>query len=776
MKNWKRMAEQQLQKVINKVTASGLSQDESLALGPRSVTEGMPELARQAAAESCVLLRNDGALPLDKDDSVAVFGRCQQDWFYVGYGSGGDVHPPYTVNLIEGLKNAGALYDRGLAQIYEEWTHSEEHAAYHGFWGHWPMSHPEMPLDTTVVKGVAERNHTAVVVLGRAAGEDRENTLTPGSYYLTDEEENLLQTVSAAFAKTVVVLNIGNIIDFSWTGKYKLDAILLAWQGGMESGNAVADVLYGKVSPCGKLADTIARDYQDYPSSSHFGDKLKNEYEEGIFLGYRYFEKYREDQILYPFGYGLSYTDFEVNPVGLAYNEGENKVTVQVRVTNTGRYPGKEVIKLWCLPPEGRLKQPNRVLVGFGKTKELLPGERQNLLVTAKLDYMASYDEWKHAFLYEQGEYRFMINNTLYGSVFMKEETIQKQCEQAAVPGVDLRARIEKHLPEELQSKGQNLLRLTDVKEGRVTLDDFVAELSNQELEALTRGHGFMHSPLGTDGNAGTFGGILPSLQEKEVPVITTTDGPAGIRLNRFSSLLPCGTALACTWNLDLVTDLYELLGAEMVSAGSDVLLAPGMNLHRNPLCGRNFEYFSEDPLLSGFMAAAVIRGIQRNGVSACPKHFCCNNQETNRSNNDSVVSERALRELYLRNFEIAVKEGRPLCIMTSYNKVNGVWSHYNYDLVTTILRKNWGYDGLVITDWWMKPAHSPEFPSLKNNAYRVRAGVDVLMPGDMNRLARSYKTDSSLLETLGKRHGLTKGELQTTAKHTLQFILNLMH
>lgn len=775
MKNLKRLAEQQLQKVINKVTGSGLSQDESLALGPRSVTEGMPELARQAAAESCVLLKNDGALPLDKDDSVAVFGRCQQDWFYVGYGSGGDVHPPYTVNLMEGLKNAGALYDRGLAQIYDEWTHSEEHAAYHGFWGHWPMSHPEMPVDKALVKGVAERNHTAVVVLGRAAGEDRENTLTPGSYYLTDEEEKLLQTVSSAFAKTVVVLNIGNIIDFSWTGKYKLDAILLAWQGGMESGNAVADVLYGKVSPCGKLTDTIARNYQDYPSSSHFGDKLKNEYEESIFLGYRYFEKYREDQILYPFGYGLSYTDFEVNPVGLAYNEGENKVTVQVRVTNSGRYPGKEVIKLWCLPPEGRLKQPKRVLVGFGKTKELLPGERQNLLVTAKLDYMASYDEWKHAFLYEQGEYRFMINDTLYGSVFMKEETIQKQCEQAAVPGVDLRARIEKRLPEELQPKGQNLLRLTDVKEGRATLDDFVAELSNQELEALTRGHGFMHSPLGTDGNAGTFGGILPSLQEKEVPVITTTDGPAGIRLNRFSSLLPCGTALACTWNLDLVTDLYELLGAEMVSAGSDVLLAPGMNLHRNPLCGRNFEYFSEDPLLSGFMAAAVIRGIQRNGVSACPKHFCCNNQETNRANNDSVVGERALRELYLRNFEIAVKEGKPLCIMTSYNKVNGVWSHYNYDLVTTILRKDWGYDGLVMTDWWMKPAHSPEFPSLKNNAYRVRAGVDLLMPGDMNRLARSYKADSSLLETLGKRHGLTKGELQTTAKHTLQFILKIM-
>ncbi|HPY99923.1 MAG TPA: glycoside hydrolase family 3 C-terminal domain-containing protein, partial [Clostridiales bacterium] len=759
-----------------KVANSGLSQEENRAEGAATVTPGMPELARRAGAEACVLLKNDGVLPLKTNESVAVFGRCQQDWFYVGYGSGGDVHPPYTVNFMEGLKNVGASYDRNLEQIYNEWTHSEEHAAHHGFWGHWPMSHPEMPVKRDLLSGAAAGNETAIVIIGRAAGEDRDSTLTPGSYYLTAEEDKLLQNVSAAFRKTVVVLNIGNLIDFSWVGKYKLDAVLIAWQGGMESGNAVADVLYGNVSPCGKLSDTIARNYEDYPGSAHFGDKLRNEYQEGIFLGYRYFEKYRKDQILYPLGYGLSYTSFDVTPVGLAYNEAENKITMQVRITNTGSCAGKEVIKLWCLPPEGRLQKPQRVLVGFGKTQCLEPGGRQNLLVSAKMDYMASYDESKHAFLYEKGEYRFMVNETQYGAIFMKEETIQEQCTEAAVGGVNLRSRIEKNLPEELPERVVKTSRLTDVKSGRVPMRQFVAELNKEELEALTRGHGFMNSPLGAAGNAGTLGGIIPSLREKGVPVITVTDGPAGIRLKRFSSLLPCGTALACTWNLDLVTDLYELLGQEMVSAGSDLLLAPGMNLHRNPLCGRNFEYFSEDPLLSGFMAAAVIRGIQRNGVSACPKHFCCNNQEQNRAENDSVVGERALRELYLRNFEIAVKEGKPYCLMTSYNKINGVWAHYNYDLVTTILRKEWGYDGLVITDWWMKPSRSPEFPMLRNNAYRVRAGVDVLMPGDKNRLAKSYRTDHSLLETLGKHGGITKGELQEAAGHILRFLLQLMH
>jgi len=298
--------------------------------------------------------------------------------------------------------------------------------------------------------------------------------------------------------------------------------------------------------------------------------------------------------------------------------------------------------------------------------------------------------------------------------------------------------------------------------------------LSDEELEALSRGHGMMGSNLGVAGNAGAFGGVIESLRQKGVPPIITSDGPAGLRLKKYCALLPCGTALACTWNTELVETLSAKVGEEMIHYGVDVQLAPGMNIHRNPLCGRNFEYFSEDPLLSGKTAAAVVRGVQSQGKAACPKHFACNNQETNRNRNDSRVSERALREIYLRNFEIVIKEGKPLTIMTSYNKVNGVWSHYNYDLVTTILRGEWGYTGCVITDWWMQKAKSPEFPKLKNNAYRVRAQVDVLMPGDMGHIAKTYKSDGSLLKTLGQPDGITRGELRRTAKNVLMLALRL--
>ena len=283
-----------------------------------------------------------------------------------------------------------------------------------------------------------------------------------------------------------------------------------------------------------------------------------------------------------------------------------------------------------------------------------------------------------------------------------------------------------------------------------------------------------MGSSLGVAGNAGAFGGVIESLRKKGVPPIITSDGPAGLRLKKYCALQPCGTALACTWNTDLIEALSAKVGEEMIHYDVDVQLAPGMNVHRNPLCGRNFEYFSEDPLLSGKMAAATVRGVQSKGRAACPKHFACNNQETNRNRNDSRVSERALREIYLRNFEIVVKEAKPLTIMTSYNKVNGVWSHYNYDLVTTVLRGEWAYTGCVITDWWMQKSKSPEFPKLKNNAYRVCAQVDVLMPGDIGHIAKEYKSDGSLLEALGQADGITRAELQRTARSVLTLAMKL--
>ena len=261
-------------------------------------------------------------------------------------------------------------------------------------------------------------------------------------------------------------------------------------------------------------------------------------------------------------------------------------------------------------------------------------------------------------------------------------------------------------------------------------------------------------------------------LEERGIPALTTSDGPAGVRINAYTSLLPCGTALASTWDLELVEQLYELLGKEMEYHNTHILLGPGMNIHRNPLFGRNFEYFSEDPLLSGKMATAFVRGIQKNpGRGACPKHFAGNNQEVCRCKNDSRISERALREIYLKGFEIMIKESNPKTIMTSYNKINGVWSHYNYDLATVVLRQEWGYENLVITDWWMQKSHSPEFPELEDDAYRVRAQVDVLMPGNQDKNAKGYISNGTLLPTLGKEEGITKAELQRTAKNVLKCV-----
>ena len=774
MRRLKRKIEKMIKRLIDRMTGNGLMQEELEAEGSeRYITPGMPELLRHAGAEGCVLLKNDGALPLKTDAPAAVFGRCQLDWFYVGYGSGGDVKAPYFVNLIDGLKNAGIALEQDLLDTYTAWTQSEEHQADHGWWGHWPMNHPEMPLTDEIVSKASENTETAIVVIGRAAGEDRENTLTEGSFYLTGREREMLDRVTSAFSKTIVLLNIGNIMDLSWTETYgdRISALLIVWQAGMESGNAVADVLTGKISPCGKLSDTIARRYEDYPSSANFGGKQFNEYAEGIFIGYRYFDRHPE-KVLFPFGFGLSYTEFAVRTEEPA-REGTD-TSVSVTVTNTGSASGKEVVQLWCFAPEGRLEKPLRVLVSFAKTKTLAPGESETVTLCCDDKCFASYDESAHRFILEKGEYRFSVNGTEAGSIYIPEEVMVEQCEPICQKPEELRKRILDNLPEEIPHTKTGEISLKDIADGKTDLKEFISQLSDDELEALTRGQGMMNSRYGVPGNAGAFGGIIESLQKKGVPPVITSDGPAGLRLKKTAALLPCGTALACTWNTELIEEIGKKSAEEMTHYSVDLLLAPGMNIHRNPLCGRNFEYYSEDPLLSGKTAAAMVRGIQSSGKAACPKHFACNNQETKRNTNDSRVSERALREIYLRNFEITVKEAKPLTIMTSYNKINGVWSHYNYDLATTILRKEWGYEGCVITDWWMRPSKSPEFPNLENNAYRVRAQVDVLMPGDMGYMAKEYKTDGSLRKTLGQPDGITRAELERTAENTLRLILKL--
>ena len=773
MKKLKKQLGKLAQRVIDMAMGNGLMQEETAADGERYVTPGIGQLIRQAGAEGCVLLKNNGVLPLSRDKEVAVFGRCQLDWFYVGYGSGGDVNAPYHVNLTDGLRGAGVHMNAEVLNAYETWTQQKANAADHGWWGHWPTNYPEMPLEESLVRNAAKSADTALIVIGRAAGEDRESSLTKGSYYLTDEERAMLDAVTISFSNVVVLLNIGNIMDLSWTEGYgnKLSALMIVWQGGMESGNAVADVLTGAVNPCGKLSDTIARRYGDYPSSANFGGMDFNDYAEGIYLGYRHFDRHPES-VLYPFGFGLSYTSFAVRSESLKH--AGIRTEAVITVTNTGSVPGKETVLLWCHAPVGRLDKPLRVLAAFGKTKTLAPGESEAIALCCDDKCLASYDEQRSRFVMEAGEYRFTANDSDAGSFTAEQEITVEQCEPLCKTSVELHRRILNRLPKPVPVTGIRQYTLGDVRDGNITLDDFIARLSDGELEALTRGHGMMGSNLGVAGNAGAFCGVLESLRQKGVPPIITSDGPAGLRLKKYCALIPCGTALACTWNTELAEALSAKVGEEMIHYGVDVLLAPGMNIHRNPLCGRNFEYFSEDPLLYGRMAAAVVRGVQGKGKAACPKHFACNNQETNRNKNDSRVSERALREIYLRNFEIVVKEANPLTIMTSYNKVNGVWSHYNYDLVTTVLRGEWGYKGCVITDWWMQKAKSPEFPHLKDNAYRVRAQVDVLMPGDMGHVAKAYRSDGSLLETLGRSEGITRAELQRTAKNVLTLAMKL--
>ena len=773
----------------------------------RTVSDRIVALCRRAAAEGVVLLRNEGeVLPLGVHDEVAVFGRVQCDWFAVGYGSGGDVKAPYEVSLLEALREAGVLVSGEVAEAYEAWCAANPPDE--GYWGNWPRHFEEMPLDPGLVSRAANTARTAVVVLGRAAGEDRENVLEKGSYYLTDAERAMLDAVAARFERVVAIVNTGNVMDLSWAEEYgdRLAGLILAWQGGMEGSRALVDVLTGAVSPSGRLTDTIARRYEDYPTAANFGAKDHNCYAEDVFVGYRYFETFAPDAVQFPFGFGLSYTTFEHS--GVAF-EADDLVRVAVDVTNSGSRVSRQVVQLYAAAPDGALGKPARALVGYAKTAELAPGETQRLELTVPVEALASYDDGgatghRSAWVLEPGAYRFFLGADVRSAVGVGEwslpelRVVQQLTEACAVDPaasfrrmtvrrdlgdarvgwedvptrtVDLRRRIIDALPAEVSVTGDRGISLGAVAAGERSMEEFVGQLSDEELEALTRGHGRMNSPLGAAGNAGVYGGILESLRAKGVPPVTCTDGPSGIRLSAYASLLPCGTALASTWDPALVRDLAAEHGREMVRKGSDVLLSPGMNIHRDPLCGRNFEYFSEDPLVTGRMGAAVVGGVQSQGVAACPKHFAANNQETNRSRHDSRVSERALREIYLKGFEICVKEAKPLTIMTSYNKINGVWAHYNYELISTILREQWGYGGMVMTDWWMQHSKDPDFPQVWDSAYRVRAGVDVLMPGSTVDWLRKGK-DRSLLRSLAKPDGVGRGELQAVAARVLRFAM----
>ena len=775
---------------------------------------GLADMTRMAAAEGIVLLKNENqVLPLSPERKVSIFGRIQVDYFACGYGSGGDVKTPYAVNILDAFrKHPGISVNETMGERYEVWC--GQNPPDNGSWGNWPLNHPEMPLDEAVVKAAAAVSDTAIVVIGRSAGEDRETKLEAGSYYLTEAEKGMLKRVDRHFEHIVVLLNSGNIIDMSWVDTYDhLDSVLYIWHGGMQGGMAVADVLSGDVSPSGKLMATIAKRYDDYPTSGEsggekiFGGWDFSNYVEDIFVGYRYFETFAKDAVLYPFGYGLSYTDFDIETRHV--DESNGILAVDITVKNTGStYSGKEVVQGYYGAPQGKLGKAVKSLAAYAKTRALAPGESETIQLSFKVDDMVSYDATgktghKSAYVLEAGEYPIYVGNSVRSAVkagahIEDRLRVTKQLNEVApvsrnskfkrlkasldrngnlspayegVPTrtVSLEDTIKNNLPKKIAQTKDSGIKLVDVFNGKAKMKTFVAQLTVEELEALCRGDYNMGSSLGAPGNASVFGGVSPSLRDKGVVPVTAADGPSGVRLTASASLLPIGTTLACTWNDGIVEGLYRMVGSEMILNHADVLLAPGMNILRDPLCGRNFEYFSEDPLLTGQMGANVVRGLQSQGVSATPKHFGLNNQETRRNQHDSRCSERAIREIYAKAFEIVVKTAKPHNIMASYNKINGVYSHYNYDLFTTMLREEWGYEGAVMTDWWIQRGESPDNDNIYDNAYRIQAQVDVLMPGVG---PEGGENDRSLLDSYEAHKGITLGEIQRSAINTLNYVM----
>ena len=724
-------------------------------------------ISKNAAKEGMVLLKNNNhALPLTSGSRIALFGKGTIDYVKGGGGSG-DVTVPYIRNLYEGLcqvVDPQTIFPDTIS-FYQKHVEAEYAA------GRVPGMISEPALPDEMLKKAAAFADTAIISYSRFSGEnwDRLCDFDPfethkgadnmpvslsreifekGDFYFSNAERALLAQVCAAFERVVVVLNTGGMVETACLAENPaVDAVLLAWQGGMEGGLATAELLMGQGNPSGKLADTFARDLIDYPFAERFFDSDDYvDYTEDIYVGYRYFETIPgvADKVVYPFGYGLSYTTFALSQPTVTFTETE--VTTSVRVSNTGSMAGKEVVQVYYSAPQGKLGKPARELAGYRKTRLLAPGEEELVIVRFPMAEMASYDDLgkvqKSAWLLEAGNYHFHIGTSVRDTqqvetvLNLPENRIVCQLTSRMAP-TSLKQRMladgsledlptsesndpfanemepmdltDPHFLPQIRSFeavhfGNDVPQLSDVAEGKLTLNDFVAQMPDEDLAWLMGGQP-------NTGMANTFG--IGNNRTYGIPNIMTADGPAGLRIRPevgvTTTAFPCATLLACSWD----PSLLELVGAtgalEVKENNIGVWLTPGVCIHRNPICGRNFEYYSEDPLLTGKQAAALVRGIQSQRIAASPKHFALNNKESHRRNCDSRASERAIREIYLRQFQIIVEEAQPWTIMSSYNVINGHRASENYDMLTGILRQEWGFDGMVTTDWWTLGEHYKE-------------------------------------------------------------------
>ena len=777
------------------------------------------ELSKEAAKEGMVLLKNrEDILPLKKGTRVALFGKATFDYVKGGGGSG-DVTVAYIRNLYEGLK-----MQKDIVSIFEplcDYYRRDVEQQYAK--GSVPGMTIEPAVPVELLEAAKAYADTAVISICRFSGEgwdrksiverDNESSLenqqdmaarsakifANGDFCLSEEESAMVDAVKKNFTRVIVVMNVGGMVDTSWfVHEDAIGAVLMAWQGGMEGGLAAAELLVGKGNPSGKLSDTFAQTLEDYPSTGDFHEsKDYVNYTEDIYVGYRYFETVpgADKKVNYPFGFGLSYTSFQVDVLSAKENRGE--VQIQVQVTNTGDRDGKEVVQVYFEAPQGRLGKPKRQLIAFAKTRALKPGEAQRLYLSFAIRNMASYDDMgkvqKAAYVLEEGDYLFYVGTSVRDTALvdyvyqLKEDIIVEQLESRLTPSClpkrmladgcyeelpqsernDPNANELERMPEdkmegdvpavrgrgryqlwkEPYKKGARIFK--EVAEGKLTPEEFLAQLTDEEVAHLLGGQP-------NTGVANTFGyGNLP---EYGVPSIMTADGPAGLRIapecGVTTTCWPCSTLLACSFNPEIVEAVGLAGGAEVKENNIAMWLTPAVNIHRSPLCGRNFEYYSEDPYLAGKLASAMVRGIQANHIGATVKHFALNNKETNRKNSDSRVSERAVREIYLRAFEIIVREAKPWSIMTSYNIINGHRASENADLLEGILRKEWGFDGCITTDWWTCGEHYKE----------VKAGNDI-------KMGCGYP--ERLLEALEKGC-LTREEMDACALRVLKLILKI--
>lgn len=830
------------------------------------------DLVRKTAPECALFLkREDDTLPL-VPGKAALYGSGARKTIKGGTGSG-DVNVRHFVTVEEGMERAGFeivskawldAYDQVLVdaravfveQIKKEAAELGINAVMYGMGKAMPEPQYEIAMDAEC--------DLAVYVLSRISGEGADRDVSAGDINLSETEIRDILYCSRHYKKFVLVLNVGGMVNLEPVMEVK--NILLLGQLGTPTGDVLADILTGVSNPSGKLAMTWAP-IEQYPSTKGFGDMDDTVYNEGIYVGYRYF-KTADVTPTFPFGYGLSYTKFEIGTASVAADE--KKVSVTVPVTNVGTCAGKEVIQLYVSKPSVKLDQPYQELAAFAKTSELKPSENEEVTLTFSLRDLAAYDEELASYVLEKGVYWLRIGNSSEDTVVcaglkLDADVIVKEC-KTICPGADIPKFIpadgmeaqerdaqlkkteapvyELHAelfqtekvtyseePTEILNKGTGSFE--DVKSGKISVEQFISSLTNEQLAYLSIGlyedNTGMGSMIGASAQtvAGAAGETTKRLEELGVPSLVMADGPAGIRICKiykivdgkakgvdnplagmmefmdqeqlqmmaamapkpteeeekapihyaYCTAIPIGTALAQSFNTEMCEKLGDLVGKEMEQFGVHLWLAPAMNIQRSPLCGRNFEYYSEDPVVGGRIAAAITNGVQKHkGCGTTIKHFALNNQETNRMASNSIVSERALREIYLRTFEICIRESAPAAVMSSYNLVNGEHANNSKDIQTHVLRDEWGYEGAVMTDWYAVGGMIAAAGGRENKhpaglaSGCIHAGNDLVMPG----MEADFEEMLSAVDNPEAKYPITRAELQVTAKRVLEMILKL--